>query len=525
MSRTVVSRLLAFGVLVVASLSAGLLSASQAATTVTVSGFVFRDLDNDGVRDAGEPGVPGLRVHKSNGNNTPNAVTNADGSYTVTGLTPQSSGFLVVKAGWFRSQCTKLTCASGPGADNDYATANAFLQYPLAQITANTTNLNVGLIPDWPGSSASPPAPVGGVIAANAVDVAARLSWTKSTCPGGTYNICGIGDTFSVSNQIHNQGTTALTGITAVLDLPAGDRFATGNSTKDVSLVAATSSPGITGITVSGIDTSTQSVTIDLIGSLPPGGAAIVSANGVLAGGPGTPGCVVNAVASSCPKVEPQGAALTLAITHVDQTGDADSFGPDCAGVPITSCSTGIHDKQVEPDEVDPVGHNVAASVGGNTGINLTSALSVLNPRAPLTAPPGSSVVWRASAYNVGPATGLPGWKLTTLFPIGFKPVAPTANAVRTCVAGTTSGYPSVTCTAKSPLSPGVRSFAVDITTTVPTNATAGSTQQALTYVTPAAGQGTEANPLGSPPTNPAADAGQTSTDNDASTTFRVSSQ
>src|ERR1051325_1509782 len=93
--------------------------ASQAAT-VTVSGFVFRDLDNDGVRDPGEPGVPGVRVHRSSGNNLPNAVTGADGSYPLTGVTAGSSGFLVVKTGWLRSQCAKLTCAAGPGPDNDY---------------------------------------------------------------------------------------------------------------------------------------------------------------------------------------------------------------------------------------------------------------------------------------------------------------------------------------------------------------------------------------------------------------------
>src|SRR5262249_46512843 len=107
-------------------------SASEAATTVTVSGFVFRDLDNDGVRDPGEPGVPGVRVHRTTGNGTPSTVTAADGSYVLSGLTPRSSGYLAVMTGWFRSQCTTLNCASGPGPDNDYTTRNAFVQYPLS---------------------------------------------------------------------------------------------------------------------------------------------------------------------------------------------------------------------------------------------------------------------------------------------------------------------------------------------------------------------------------------------------------
>lgn len=505
-------------------LSAALLNglpASQAASTVTVSGFVFRDLDNDGVRDAGEPGVPGVRVHRSTGNNTPNTVTDANGSYTLTGVVPQSSGFLVVKTGWFRSQCIKLTCAAGPGPDNDYATANAFVRYPLSQVSGNTTNLNVGLLPDWPGSAPSPPSPVKGVVPANQVDVAARLSWASSTCPGGVYNICRVGDTYTVSNQIHNQGTSALTGIRAVIDLPAGDRFATGDPSTDITVSNATSSPTITGMTVSAIDPSTQSAAITLQGSLPPGGAVLISAKGVVVGGPGTPGCVVGAVTSACPKGEPQGAPLTFRVTHIDQANDPDSFGPDCEpDRTTTACATGIHDKQVEPDEVDPVGHNVTASVGGGTSYNLTSELWALSPRAPGTATPGSTVVWRASAFNVGPATGLPGWKLTVILPEGFSTVAPKGNATRSCSKGTTSaGFPSVTCTGKGPLSPGVRSIAVDISSTAPATLT---TQTALVFVTPSTSQGPETNPLGAQPTEPTADVAQTSTDNDASAAVQV---
>jgi hypothetical protein len=496
--------------------------ASQAAT-VTVSGFIFRDLDNDGVRDPGEPGVAGVRVHRSAGNNMPNAVTAADGSYTLTGVTPGSSGFLVVKTGWLRSQCAKLTCPAGPGPDNDYSTANAFVQYPLSQITGNTTNLDVGLLPDWPGSSAAAPAPVGGVVPSNAVDVAARLSWARSTCPGGVYNICGVGDTFTASLQIHNQGTTALTGITAVLGLPPGDRFATGDPAQDVTLSTATSSPSVTGIAVSSIDSATQSVSIALSGQLLPGGAALISAAGRVVGGPGTPGCVVNNVTSACPKGEPQGAPLTLRITHIDQAGDPDSFGPDCPAERVsTDCATGIHDKQVEPDEVDPVGHNVAASLGGAGSYNLSAELWTLRPLPPQTAAPGSTVVWRASVFNDGPATGLNGWKLTLILPKGLATTVPTTDAVRKCSKATTAqGFPSVTCTGKGPLSPGVRSFAIDVTTTAPSTS---GTLTALAYVTPASGQGAETNPLGTPPTSPAQDASATATDNDASASITVSS-
>ena len=128
-------------------------------------------------------------------------------------------------------------------------------------------------------------------------------------------------------------------------------------------------------------------------------------------------------------------------------------------------------------------------------------------------------MVWRASVFNDGPATGLVGWKLTLILPTGFKIAVPPSNAVRTCAkATTTQGFPSLTCTGKGPLSPGVRSFAIDVSTTAPTTA---GLQQALAYVTPASGQGPETTPLGTPPTSPK-DAGATATDNDSSASVTV---
>jgi len=492
-----------------------------AAAAFNVSGVVYWDVDNDGVRDAGEPGVPGIRVHRSTGNGTPTTTTGADGSYLLSGLSSSTSGYINVESGWFRSQCAKLTCATGPGPDNDYATANAFIRYPLANLTGTTTDLDVGLLPDWPGSASAAPV-VGGVVPANQVDVAARLSWIRSTCPGGAYLICRPGDTYVVRSQIHNQGTSPLTGVTVVLDLPPSDSLATGNPAKDVTLVTGSSPPDVTGINVLAWDPATGSVTVKLAGAIPPGGNAVVQTQGLVVGGPGTPGCIVGAPTSSCPKGEPQGAPLTLAVTHIDQPGDPDSFGPDCTPVlPITLCATGIHDKQVEPDEVDPVGHNVAATAASSTSYNLTSRVVRLAPAGDTG--PGEVVRWRVSAFNSGPAPGLPGWTLTLVLPSGTAPETPASNAVRTCQRGTTAtGYPRVTCTGKGPLSPGVTSFAMDVSTTVPIAAPPSTTLSAMAFVTPAPTQGAETVPLGTPPTTPGGDATMTATDNDSSASVRT---
>lgn len=74
---------------------------AQATVTVTVadfvpsslSGFVYIDSNNDGVRDTGEEGFEGVSISLTGTNSTGNSVslqttTAANGSYTFTGLAP-----------------------------------------------------------------------------------------------------------------------------------------------------------------------------------------------------------------------------------------------------------------------------------------------------------------------------------------------------------------------------------------------------------------------------------------------------
>jgi hypothetical protein len=492
----------------------------NAAATVSVSGVVYWDRDNDGVHDVDEPGVAGLAVHWSGGNSTPATVTNGAGSYTLAGLTAGGSGKVVVETGWFRSQCAKLSCASGPGADNDFSVANQFVQYAMAGVTATQTNINVGLLPDWPGSSAGAPAPTGSVVPSNAVDVAARLSWVTSTCTDGTHEICRVGDTYTVSAQILNEGTSPLTGLTAVLAIPNGDRPATNTPSRDLTLNRPATAPGITGVSV-GPMSSAGIVALTFNGTLVPGGEIIVLGKLAVTGGTGTPGCVPGAPSAACPTVEPYGAPLMFAVSHIDQTGDPDSFGPNCvAAADIRACATGIHDKQTEPDEVDPVGHNTAASVGGSQGFDLTANVAALNPAAPRA---GSVVTWRVSATNTGTGNHVKGWTLTVLLPKNSAPTVPPANAMRSCTKATSpSGYPMIRCTGKGPLSPAVTSSAIDIAMRVPESATTGTVLPVIAYVTPAGGQPAEVVPLGTAPTQPSANAATTATNNDASATITV---
>jgi PKD repeat protein len=435
-------------------------------------------------------------------------------------VTTGGNGKVVVETGWFRSQCAALSCAAGPGPDNDFLVANQFVQYPMATVSSDQTGIDVGLLPDWPGASAAAPAPVGGAVPSNAVDVAARLSWVTSTCTDGNDVICRAGDSYTVSAQILNEGTTPLTGVTAVLAIPDGDRFATSTPSRDLSLNRAGTAPGVTGMTV-GSMSSSGVVALTFGGTLVPGGEIIVLGNLVVAGGTGTPGCVSGAPTTACPTVEPYGAPLMFAVSHIDQTGDPDSFGPNCdASVDVRACPTGIHDKQTEPDEVDPVGHNTAASVGGAQAYDLTADVVALDA-APVHA--GDAVTWRVSAANTGPGNHVEGWTLSVLLPKNTSPTVPAANAMRSCTKTTSaSGFPLIRCTGKGPLSPGVASSAMDISMPVPAGTAAGTSFPVIAYVTPAAGQAAEVIPFGSAPTQPSTDAAATATNNDASAMVTV---
>jgi SdrD B-like domain len=494
-----------------------------AVTSVTVSGVVFRDLNNNGVMDAGEPGVAGIRVHRNSGAGTPTTLTDADGAYTLAGLPVGGPGVLAVETGWFRSQCAALSCPAGPGSDNDFPSDNQFIQYPMSRVTRDMSGFDVGLLPDWPGNTSGAPALQAGQVPANAVDVSARLSWAASTCTDGNFVICRPGDRYTVSAQLHNQGTTAITGLSAVLALAPGDHLATGDPAHDVLLNVPATSPGVTGMTAGPVDAGSR-IPLVFSGTLVPGGLARVTASVIVGATNGSPGCVRGRPTASCPIGESQGAPLKLAVTHIDQSGDPDSFGPGCdAATDVRQCPTGIHDKQVEPDEVDPVGYNVDESVGSDPTYNLSGRLDLLSPVPPGGWAPGSPVTWRLSAFSNGPAAGNTGWSLTLVLPKSSAPTVPTNNATRKCVKGTSSaGFPFVRCTGKGPLSPGVTSIAVDVGALIPVLTPHGSELDVAAYVSPVATQGLETNPLGPPPAAPTVKAADTSTDNDASAAITV---
>ena len=86
-----------------------LTTAPDAGAAGVVTGTVYRDANNNGVRDNGEPGVGGIVV-SGGGTST---LTNSDGAWSMTFTGTVS---LRIATGWYRSQCDELDCPAGPGA-------------------------------------------------------------------------------------------------------------------------------------------------------------------------------------------------------------------------------------------------------------------------------------------------------------------------------------------------------------------------------------------------------------------------
>lgn len=498
---------------------AGLAAAPEPAraATVSIGGYVFHDLDADGHRDPGEPGLPGLRVNHSTG--APVTTTDAAGHYLLTDL--PGTGKLQIQAGWLRSQCYDpivQDCPAGPGDDNDVPTRNQFFEYPLAG-KSSADDVNLGLLPDWPGPGMAPPDPVGGVTPANEIDIAARLSAGADTCSPDAFSICAAGDTFQQYGQVYNQGTRPITGLRAKILVPPGD-CVTGLTVIDFA-TSPDVGPMRTMPAPEDFSCDTREVEVSFPGTLVPAGAVRLSVTGTVADGPGTPGCTLTATpAATCGTGAPQGRTLMIGVSHIDQEGDPDS--DFCARHDLGACPTGLHDKRREPDEVDPAGHNVDAALGGTTDFNLRMSYARVRlpgQATPLAAPGEAITVrgWVRNQIGVAEPTNQAhaGATVRFFFPTGTEIVAlPAPHALRECA--TDPGGTSVTCVYHSPLAPYVASIALDLVVRVPAGWPVGRPYRTVACVSPVAGQPGERVPSSAEPCGPETRPELTATDNDA---------
>ncbi len=306
------------------------------ATAGVLSGTVFHDLDNDGTRDEGEPGVPGVVVNASG----PPVVTDAAGEWTLAVVAAPVR--VRVSTGWYRSQCDGLDCAAGPGPDNDFEVDNQFITVTVDGAVGG--RLDVGLLPDWPGGYPIPPVPV----PSNNVDVAARLSWIWPSTAGNCYrtadprhHACVIGDSPAGLLQISNEGTTPLSGISGFIQIPPRTRIRPA-----VPSTTPGNSPDITAFEIGPIDPLTNRAPFQLIGTLRPAGAAQYVLKARIEAG--TPDSATPLLTAN-PYI-PNEMVVTIT-SPVDPDG--------CLADP---CARGQHDKQAPDDNTDFHGWQVVSA-------------------------------------------------------------------------------------------------------------------------------------------------------------------
>ena len=100
----------------------------QNSGSLSISGTKFNDLDGDGTKDTGEPGLSGWTIKLENLDTltTTNAITNDNGAYSFTGLTAGDySLFEVQQDGWTRTK---------PSADS----------YPVTLTTTSLAGMDFG---------------------------------------------------------------------------------------------------------------------------------------------------------------------------------------------------------------------------------------------------------------------------------------------------------------------------------------------------------------------------------------------
>lgn len=332
-----------FGLIVV-----GILMAAPAhAAPNQLDGTVYWDQNGNGIHDAGEPGLEGLIV-RFGGNSAPSTVTDVNGNYALTPVSGTAT--LEVFTGWFRSQCDSLSCAAGPGADNDFTVNNQFIQRASTSGTTGGT-FDVGLIPDWGGTY-----PVTSTNTLRPVDIAARLTYLNG-CDAGTaaQRLCDPGDTINIRSMIMNQGTEAISNPVFTLQMPVG------HTVTDVWTYNNQTNPSANTVTVvQPFDPALGYGIYQLNGTLEPGASSAVFTSVTVES---------NAIGSPTPyeTSDPRDKQAILQVLSIDQPGDADStfclnsgqeyFYGDCA-LPLL----GDHDKTLSADHTDGASWNISGT-------------------------------------------------------------------------------------------------------------------------------------------------------------------
>lgn len=321
-------------------------------TTGTVSGTVWHDVDSDGVRDPGEPGVPHVTIAWL-GRST-QVVTGADGRWTLT--LPVGRATLTALTGWLPSACPgDLHCAAGRTANQRFAVRNQYVEATVdVTVGGAKVDLDLGLEPDRGDPTGSPTSLHTGNDRGDGSprshDLAARNSiiggYPGCTDPARTRR-CPIGTQLGQLGQIYNQGTAWVSSIRFVLTIPPGTVLRSEPKIDAATPGAAATRTGRTGRTADG---STW-IEYHLGRSLPPASAVWLRSSLEIVSGPSSP-LSANATSSVDRK----------AFLSVSQTTPTDVDAPLRLD-PRAGLDAGHnvnHPRQIDDDTSDAIGFNVA---------------------------------------------------------------------------------------------------------------------------------------------------------------------
>jgi hypothetical protein len=368
--------------MLIAAVGAMAPSGASAAEDV-VSGTVYRDLNDDGVRSTDEPGLPGIVLRAGNRS----AITDLSGSYSFTNVTQTIS--IRADAGWFRSQCSSAysgpssgakytaTCpdpGEGAGVDQDFRVNNQL----LTATASPGEDASLGLTPDWVGHGYT--GYTTDPTASMKKDPALRLS-PGYRMPGADANclnaICRPLETQWVLAQWLNQGTKPLRGIRTLIVAPPGSMVTqvapylghgpgTGHRVKGFNVVDAETGDVLEQGTNGWLQRPASRIRIRLKGKLLPASEYLAGVGFRMNGdapfsdgnADGVPDCSADTASANpgqtCTLATDFGAGSYIAwgaITGLRRGGDSDA--EFCPTIPDDCTALGVHNKTQPGDSND----------------------------------------------------------------------------------------------------------------------------------------------------------------------------
>jgi hypothetical protein len=338
-------------------LRAALLGAAVAALAVpaaeaaTYTGTLWHDVDNDGLRDAGEPLLPNVpvRLLRPDFSFVKSTVTDANGVYSLTASSAGQTRTVEVMSGWFRSACVYgVSATCDPGGDNDFRVDDErVLATTVVPADDGVLVNDAGLVPDW-GDPATPYPGAGGPF--NGIDVAVRASGLLSSCADPPTRLCGLGQAPRASVQVFNQGVQELRDVQVTLTFDPSTAPQPG---QPLALLRDLP-PGLTLAVVAPFDAATHQATVLLQGGIPPASAVTFDVPQQLVRGPLSPLPFSNGIGGLWSKeFFAEASAIGYPGPDIDATNDANPRNDKLLGHQVNAPA------KRDDDDHDDVGFNL----------------------------------------------------------------------------------------------------------------------------------------------------------------------